>query len=161
MILLKLEHNNITRIKLSDRITGSYQIFNNRNEVIAIINAANDVWQIVPTNLYQLLKNGTVIPNDSFNSAVNYEINNTLNNEKYQLYVYEPSITQFFSYETRKNDLMLGNEGCDINYASQNMASIKLSLKDNFWILETSANNVYVNDILVKKKLYYMVILFL
>lgn len=152
MILLKLEHNNITRIKLSDRITGSYQIFNNRNEVIAIINAANDVWQIVPTNLYQLLKNGTVIPNDSFNSAVNYEINNTLNNEKYQLYVYEPSITQFFSYETRKNDLMLGNEGCDINYASQNMASIKLSLKDNFWILETSANNVYVNDILVKKK---------
>lgn len=152
MILLKLEQNNITRIKLSDRITGSYQIFNNRDEVIATVNAANDVWQITPTNLYKLTKNGVVVPNDSFNSAASYGVESSLSNEKYQLYIYEPSIIHFFTYELRKNELTIGREGCDINYASQNMANTKLTYNENVWTLETSSTNVYANDILVRKR---------
>lgn len=152
MKVLILEKNKIKRLNLSDRITGSYQIFNEQQEVIATINANNDSWMITPVGKYSLYKFGTIVKSDSFREMVNYVIENTVTNEKYFIYIYDPLVISSETYEVKKSQLFLTKSAGDINYSSELMPNIKLELKNNFWTVETDSNNLYVNDILIKKK---------
>ena len=152
MILLILEKNTIKRMYLSDRYTGNYQIFNNKEEVIATIEASNQAWLITPAGENFLTKSGAKIQNDSFNTTSTYVIENQYTKEKYSIFAYDASKVQAGTYETRKGEISIGKSGGDISYSSPSMPNIKLSFKNNFWVLETDGKNVYVNDSVVRRK---------
>lgn len=154
MIVLTTGFNQAKKIVLPDRISGSYHVFGYRNEVIAIISAVNNTWQITPNTNKKLYKNQMEITEDSFTDNSSYSITSEIDERKYNIYIYHSNnANSYGSYEINSSTIKINSRGADISYASPNIKEETiLTYSNNIWTIETKDSNVYVNNLLVKKK---------
>lgn len=156
MIVLTTGFNQAKKIVLPDRISGSYHIYGYRNEVIAIISAIDNTWQITPNLNKKMFKNQLEIKEDRFTNNSVYTIVSEIDDRKYHIYIYIYDTNKYdnvFSYEINASSIKINSQNADISYASPNIKDETiLTYNNNVWNIETKDSNVYVNNILTKKK---------
>lgn len=153
MILYITGLNQARRIMLPERITGSYQIFGYKDEVIATLTANDNKWNIIPINGYRLSKNGVSLQGDAFDNNVNYTIDYPASNIAYKIYAYNPTSANYVTYEIKKYNLKISKNNADINFLGDSLINgVNLTYNNNIWVIETTDTGIYVGDRLIRKR---------